>query len=242
MEQRRQQVSLRCWTAKRPSAPARSAVRLISAAAAASTPLSSRGGGGRPWASTTCRPRSRRRQRRGRGRAWLCRRRRDEAAVGEPGDVRLLPRHRLLPGSGRRPAFLPGARCLCAGQSRATLLLLSFGPGRWRSLVGGVARRWSVGAPEPPIWRVSHFDVGGTRGCICGCSDRAVARAADTCRPWRMGVRSGCRPDAGRRRARRARRAGLVAGLPADPLAGHDASGMVEMTDMPVIGGNASDV
>jgi hypothetical protein len=30
--------------------------------------------------------------------------------------------------------------------------------------------------------------------------------------------------------------------FPADPLAGHDASGMVEMTDMPVIGGNASDV
>jgi hypothetical protein len=30
--------------------------------------------------------------------------------------------------------------------------------------------------------------------------------------------------------------------FPADSLAGHDASGMVEMTDMPVIGGNASDV
>jgi len=44
-----------------------SALRSTSAAAAASTPASWRGGGGRPWASTTCRPRSRRRRSAG---AW----------------------------------------------------------------------------------------------------------------------------------------------------------------------------
>jgi SAM-dependent methyltransferase len=35
-----------------------------------------------------------------------------------PEDVRLLPRHRLLPGPGRRTAGVAGDRCLCAGQPR----------------------------------------------------------------------------------------------------------------------------
>jgi len=39
------------------SVPAPSAVRSTSAADAVSTPPNSRGGGGRPWASITCRPR-----------------------------------------------------------------------------------------------------------------------------------------------------------------------------------------
>jgi signal transduction histidine kinase len=44
----------------------------------------------------------------GRGRGQLPGRRRDAAAVGEPGDVRILSRHRLLPGSGRRRASVRG--------------------------------------------------------------------------------------------------------------------------------------
>jgi hypothetical protein len=61
-----------------------------------------------------------------RGRAQLRRRRRDAAAVGPAGDVRLLPRHRLLPGFGRRTAPLPGGRCLCAWSRRQA-------GRRWRS-------------------------------------------------------------------------------------------------------------
>ena len=51
-------------------------------------------------------------------RAQLRRRRRDAAAVGEPGDVRFLPRHRLFPGSGRRTASGPRGGCRRAGQPR----------------------------------------------------------------------------------------------------------------------------
>src|SRR5580658_3591522 len=119
MERRRQQVSPRCWTGRTESAPAPSAVRWTSAAAAASTPPTSRAGDGKPWASTACRPRSRRRQLKpGRGRAQLRPGRRDAAAVGKPGDVRLLPRHRLLPGPRHRTASLPRKRYLCPCQPR----------------------------------------------------------------------------------------------------------------------------
>ena len=55
----------------------------------------------------------------GRGRAQLRRRRRDAATVGRPGNIRLLPRHRLLPGPGRRTASRRGRRGLCAGQPRS---------------------------------------------------------------------------------------------------------------------------
>src|SRR5262249_43233352 len=68
----------------------------------------------------------------GGGRAQLRRWRRDAAAVGPPVDVRLLPRHRLLPGFGRRTACLTGGGVSALANPGATLLLLSFGPSRWR--------------------------------------------------------------------------------------------------------------
>lgn len=122
------------------------------AAAAASTLPSSRAGGGRPWASTTCRPRSRRRQRR--AGAWtgsVCRRRRDAAAVGPPGDLRLLPRHRLLPGPGRRTASRPRGRCLGACQPRGHIAAAELRPepvaaaGRRRIAGGGPDRLRGLG-------------------------------------------------------------------------------------------------
>jgi hypothetical protein len=90
--------------------------------------------------------------------AQLRRRRRDATAVSPAGDVRLLPRYRLIPGFGRRTASLPGGRCPCACQPRGNiLLLLSSGPSRWQSLVGGASQEevetafggWEMLAVEP---------------------------------------------------------------------------------------------
>src|SRR5262249_25998686 len=104
----------------------------------------------------------------GHGRAQLRRRRCDAAAVGPPGDVRLLPRHRLLPGPGRRAAPLAGGRCLCAcqpgGHGAAAELrpelvavagrrrIAGGGPGRLRGLADAHGRgggyRWPWVADE----------------------------------------------------------------------------------------------
>jgi hypothetical protein len=59
---------------------------------------------------------------------------------GPPGDVRLLPRHRLLPGLDAGQRFSQGAGVSALANPGATLLLLSFGPSRWRSLVGGASQ------------------------------------------------------------------------------------------------------
>jgi hypothetical protein len=92
-----------------------------------------------------------------RGRAQLRRRRRDAAAVGPAGDVRLLPRHRLLPGFGRRTAPLPGGRCLCACQPRGNIAAAELRAeqvavvGR-RSIAAGVETAfggWEMLAVEP---------------------------------------------------------------------------------------------
>ena len=75
----------------------------------------------------------------------------------EPGDVRLLPRHRLLPGPGHRTAPVRGERVSALANPGATLLLLSFGPSRWRWLVEGASQEevqtafagWEMLASEP---------------------------------------------------------------------------------------------
>lgn len=87
----------------------------------------------------------------GRSRAQLCHRRRDAAAVGPPGKVRLLPRHRLLPGPGRRTASRPRERCLGTGQPRGHLAAAELRPepvaaaGRRRIAGGGPDRLRGLG-------------------------------------------------------------------------------------------------
>jgi hypothetical protein len=82
----------------------------------------------------------------GRGRAQPRRRRRHAAGLSPARDVRLLPRHRLLPRPGRRAAPVRGGRCLGAGQVRSHLAAeLRPEPaevaGRTRIADGGPGRR-----------------------------------------------------------------------------------------------------
>lgn len=156
MERWQRQVASPCWIARRRSVPASA-----SAAVAASTPPSSRGGGGRPWASTTCRPRSRRRQRR----------------VGVDGlsyvvgDVTRLPSAHLgtfdffldigcFQGLDAGQRLSQGA-CVSALANPEATLLVSFGPSRRRSLVGGASQGRST--PPSRAGRCSRR-AGGHRG------------------------------------------------------------------------------
>ena len=159
MPRQRQQASPRCWTARRPVAPAPWAVRSTWAAAAASTPPNSPGGGWRavgvdcvPAAIEAAAAKSR-------GAAGL------SYVVG---DVTRLPSANLgtfdffldigcFQGldAGQRLSMGGGA-CALASPG-ATLLLLSFGPSRWRWLVEGASQEevqaafagWEMLASEP---------------------------------------------------------------------------------------------
>jgi hypothetical protein len=90
-------------------------------------------------------------------RAQLRRRRRDAAAAGPPGNIRLLPRHRLLPGPGRQTASIRGEGISALANPGATVLMLSFGPRRRRWLVEGASQEevqtaftgWEMLASEP---------------------------------------------------------------------------------------------
>ena len=107
------------------------------------TPELARGVGGRGHRLRAGRDRGGKQRRAGRRGAQLRGRRRDAAAAGEPGDVRLLPRHRLLPGPGRRTASSKGNGVCALANPGATLLLLSFGPSRWRGWSKAHRRRRS---------------------------------------------------------------------------------------------------
>ena len=159
MQRRRRQVSPRCWIARRPSGPAPWAVRSTSAAAAASTPpeLARRGWEAVgidyvPAAVEAAKAKSRGTD----GLSYVV------------GDVTRLESARLgtfdffldigcFQGldAGQRQAQAEGVSALA--NPGATMLLLSFGPSRWRWLVEGASQEevqtafagWQMLAAKP---------------------------------------------------------------------------------------------
>jgi len=112
----------------------------------------------RGWASTTCRPRSRRPQPRAGG----------DGLSYVVGDVTRLPSARLgtfdffldigcFQGLDAGQRLSQGKGVSALANPGATVLMLSFGPSRWRSLVGGVSQEevetafagWEMLAAEP---------------------------------------------------------------------------------------------
>ena len=158
MERSRRQVSARCWIARRPSGPAVSAVRSTLAAAAVSTPELARRGWeavGIDYVPAAIE-------------AAAAKSRGVEGLRYVVGDVTRLESAHL----GTFDFFLDigcfqgldvGQRLslgrgVCAlANPGATVLLLSFGPSRWRWLVGGASREevetafagWEMLAVEP---------------------------------------------------------------------------------------------
>ena len=142
MERWRRQVSPRCWIARRPSAPAPWAVRSIWAAAAASTPpeLARRG-----WEAVgidDVPAAIEAAAAKGRGVAGL------RYLVGDV--TRLEPAHLgafeffldigCFQGLDAGQRLSQGAGVSALANPGATALMLSFGPGRWRWLVGGASQ------------------------------------------------------------------------------------------------------
>jgi hypothetical protein len=78
-----------------------------------------------------------------RGRAQLRRRRRDAAAVGPAGDVRLFLDIGCFQGLDAEQRLSQGGGVCALANPGATLLLLSFGPSRWQLLVGGASQEGS---------------------------------------------------------------------------------------------------
>ena len=143
MQRRRRQVSPRCWIARRPNVPARSAVRSIWAAVAASTPpeLARRG-----WEAV--------------GIDYVPAA--IEAAAAKSrgvnglsyvvGDVTRLSPARLgtfdffldigcFQGLDAEQRLAQGEGVSALANPGATVLLLSFGPSRWRWLVEGASQQ-----------------------------------------------------------------------------------------------------
>jgi SAM-dependent methyltransferase len=93
----------------------------------------------------------------GSGRAQLRRRRRDAATVVPPGTFDFFLDIGCFQGLDAERRLSQGAGVSALANPGATLLLLSFGPGRWRSLVEGASQEevetafagWEMLAVEP---------------------------------------------------------------------------------------------